>query len=245
MQGELFEAGGGYVSQASRAKKSATYEEFVEKFKPKKTTDDCYTPADVYEVVKDFAVELWRREHSGTPFVMRPFYPGGDYQNETYPENAYVVDNPPFSIMAKILDFYKSRRIPYFLFTDGRTLFSYSTAYRKPSFVVVGNNVVYENGARVNTGFITNVFAHPRLILSKELAAKIAACESQPDTKKVKRGYRSPDFYSSLDFSSLINHFGLNREYCIENTEKRRNVFSHQLRVPDAELRELAGKLWN
>ena len=36
MQGELFEAGGGYVSQASRVKKSATYEEFVEKFKPKK-----------------------------------------------------------------------------------------------------------------------------------------------------------------------------------------------------------------
>lgn len=25
--------------------KSNTYEEFVDKFKPKKTTDDCYTPA--------------------------------------------------------------------------------------------------------------------------------------------------------------------------------------------------------
>lgn len=28
--------------------KSKTYEEFVEKFKPKKTTDDCYTP-NVYD----------------------------------------------------------------------------------------------------------------------------------------------------------------------------------------------------
>ena len=28
-----------------------TYEEFVEKFKPKKTTDDCYTPLVVYEVI--------------------------------------------------------------------------------------------------------------------------------------------------------------------------------------------------
>ena len=33
--------------------KSKTYEEFVEKFKPKKTTDDCYTPSEIYEVIKD------------------------------------------------------------------------------------------------------------------------------------------------------------------------------------------------
>lgn len=26
------------------AKKSIDYEDFVDKFKPKKTTDDCYTP---------------------------------------------------------------------------------------------------------------------------------------------------------------------------------------------------------
>lgn len=28
------------------------YEGFVEKFKPKKTTDDCYTPPEIYEAVK-------------------------------------------------------------------------------------------------------------------------------------------------------------------------------------------------
>ena len=27
------------------------YKEFVEKFKPKKTTDDCYTPPNIYEAV--------------------------------------------------------------------------------------------------------------------------------------------------------------------------------------------------
>ena len=27
------------------------YEQFVEKFKPKKTTDDCYTPPEIYEVI--------------------------------------------------------------------------------------------------------------------------------------------------------------------------------------------------
>lgn len=30
------------------------YEEFVEKFKPKLTTDDCYTPAKVYDAVLSF-----------------------------------------------------------------------------------------------------------------------------------------------------------------------------------------------
>lgn len=30
-----------------------TYEEFVEKFKPKKTTDNCYTPPEVYKLIKD------------------------------------------------------------------------------------------------------------------------------------------------------------------------------------------------
>lgn len=33
------------------------YEAFVNKFKPKKTTDDCYTPPKVYEAVKDWVCE--------------------------------------------------------------------------------------------------------------------------------------------------------------------------------------------
>lgn len=30
------------------------YEAFVDKFKPKKTTDDCYTPPDVYDTAGEF-----------------------------------------------------------------------------------------------------------------------------------------------------------------------------------------------
>lgn len=37
-----------------------TYEQFVEKFKTKKTTDDCYTPELVYKAVSDW--ELSQRE---------------------------------------------------------------------------------------------------------------------------------------------------------------------------------------
>ena len=34
---------------------SEEYKAFVEKFKPKKTTDDCYTPPEVFDCVAEWA----------------------------------------------------------------------------------------------------------------------------------------------------------------------------------------------
>ena len=51
--------------------KSNTYEEFIDKFKPKKTTDDCYTPGAIYEVVKDWAIkEMDGGGGDGTPSIL-------------------------------------------------------------------------------------------------------------------------------------------------------------------------------
>lgn len=93
--------------------RSETYEEFVDKFKPKLTTDDCYTPDMVYNAVKSWTIKEMGWE--GRP-VVRPFYPGGDFENFDYPANCVVIDNPPFSIVSKIAKFYKERGIDYFLF---------------------------------------------------------------------------------------------------------------------------------
>lgn len=41
---------------------SEEYKQFVEKFKPKKTTDDCYTPPEVYEAVKQWVLSERERE---------------------------------------------------------------------------------------------------------------------------------------------------------------------------------------
>lgn len=38
------------------------YEGFVEKFKRKKTTDDCYTPKEVYDVVLNYVDERYPLE---------------------------------------------------------------------------------------------------------------------------------------------------------------------------------------
>ena len=66
------------------------YKKFVEKFQPKKTTDDCYTPPAVYDAVCDYLEEEY---HLNRADFVRPFVPGGDYKAYKYPKNSVVVDN--------------------------------------------------------------------------------------------------------------------------------------------------------
>lgn len=130
---------------------SEDYAKFVDKFKPKLTTDDCYTPQNIYEVIRDWALDHYGLQ--GAP-VVRPFYPGGDYKHETYPDGCVVIDNPPFSILSQICRFFDEHGIRYFLFAPALTLFS--TNAGNSNYVPVSASVTYENGARVNTSFVTN-----------------------------------------------------------------------------------------
>ena len=89
------------------------YNEFVDKFKPRHTSDDTHTPPNVYEAVLSWAE---RRYGIDRAKVVRPFFPGGDYEHADYPADCIVLDNPPFSILAQIVRFYLGRGIPFFLF---------------------------------------------------------------------------------------------------------------------------------
>ena len=129
---------------------NAEYDEFTAKFEPKLTTDDCYTPDEVYQAVKDWACNEYGIDPDS---CVRPFYPGGDYERFDYPDGCTVLDNPPFSIMSKIIDFYEEHGIPYFLFWPQLTLFS---SNRPCNYVCAGCQIEYENGAKVNTGFVTS-----------------------------------------------------------------------------------------
>nr|DAF21849.1 MAG TPA: adenine-specific methyltransferase [Caudoviricetes sp.] len=132
--------------------KSKTYEEFVEKFKPKKTTDDCYTPPAVYEAVKDWVVKEYSLEGKE---IARPFYQGGDYERYDYPADCVVIDNPPFSTLTKICKWYIEKNIKFFLFAPRLTLFSNNLDV---AYIIDGApSIVYENGAKVSTSFITNL----------------------------------------------------------------------------------------
>lgn len=128
------------------------YKAFTEKFKAKKTTDDCYTPPHVYE-----AVASWVSEEYGIDrdrFV-RPFRSGGDYQAQEYIREDVVVDNPPFSILSQIMRHYCGAGIPFFLFAPALTLF---TATELPvCYLPIGVSITYDNGAEVSTSFVTNM----------------------------------------------------------------------------------------
>ena len=133
--------------------KSKTYKEFVEKFKPKKTTDDCYTPPTIYNIVRDWACAEYGIDPAN---IVRPFYPGGDYVNFHYPPAAVVLDNPPFSILAPICRFYIERKIPFFLFAPSLTCFSGRAVFMQMNHIICDTQITYENGARVKTSFVTS-----------------------------------------------------------------------------------------
>ena len=127
------------------------YQEFLEKFEAKKTTDDCYTPPVVYEAVADYVADKYGV--SKNHFV-RPFYPGGNYKAEKYKPTDVVVDNPPFSIFSEIVKFYNDNGIRFFLFAPHLTVLGMA---KGSASLLCGVAITYENGAVVNTSFVTNM----------------------------------------------------------------------------------------
>jgi hypothetical protein len=137
---------------ASHPQKTKDYQQFVDKFKPKKTTDDCYTPEIVHEAVENWCAKEFNLDKSD---FVRPFYPGGDYKHFDYSGGKIVVDNPPFSILSEIIRFYCAYSIRFLLYAPTLSgLVRYSdlcTVYP------TGVDIKYENGAVVPTSFCTNL----------------------------------------------------------------------------------------
>ena len=158
---------------------SKEYGEFTDKFKTKLTTDDCYTPAPVYDAVRDWCVKKYGLEGRE---IVRPFYPGGDFEKYDYPENCVVIDNPPFSSYRHILNFYTNvRPTDFFLFGPTLTLFSQYDA----CYIVCNEQVTYANGAVVNTSFATNLDREHRIVCDRSLkdAVRTANAAAKPKPK--------------------------------------------------------------
>ena len=162
--------------------KSKTYEEFVEKFKPKKTTDDCYTPPEIYDVIKDWVCKRYNIDPGS---VIRPFWPGGDYEKDEYPPGCGVVANPPFSILKNICEFYLERGIPFFLFAPSLTALSGKTTWDRMNHIVCDCSIVYENGATVRTSFITSFEPETVAETSPELTKLVNDLEAMGLVKRI------------------------------------------------------------
>ena len=211
-----------------RDEKFNDYDGFVEKFVPKKTTDDCYTSQPVYDAVLAFVNDTWPETRGAE--VLRPFWPGADYKVAQYPTGAVVVDNPPFSILAEIIRHYCARGIRFFLFAPGLTLFTARDC--DLTYVVASATIVYQNGAKVKTGFITNLPSEFRVWCCPQLMDAIDAAQAEPP--KAKRGFVYPDnLITAATLQTLTTHhteLKIRKADCvavsgIDNARKGRDIF--------------------
>lgn len=188
--------------------KGETYEEFVEKFKQKKTTDDCYTPPTIYEIVKEWAC----REYGIDPAkIVRPFYPGGDYQAFDYSGGAVVVDNPPFSILSEICSWYIKHKIQFFLFAPSLTCFSARKNFKQMNHIITSCEIVYENGACVKTSFVNN-FGDGIVAQTAPKLSKMIDEESKRLARKDKKElpkYSYPDYIVTAALMQRYCRYGI------------------------------------
>ena len=161
------------------ADESPEYAAFVEKFRARRTTDDCMTPPNIYAAVLAWAA---RRYGFDPARAVRPFWPGEDYRRRDYPEGCVVVDNPPFSIVSQIVRFYMARGIPFLLFAPGLSTFTAADA--GANYLCCGVSVTYDNGAKVSTSFITS-FGENRVESAPDLRAVLDAADQ--DNLRAKR----------------------------------------------------------
>ena len=149
----------------------------------------------------------------------RPFYPGGDYQNADYPKDCVVVDNPPFSILSEILQFYNKKGIKFFLFAPTLTLFSSSSSSTAlPVYVIV----TYENGANVATSFLTNL--EPRSIRLRSAptlyaAVKAANDENLKEIRKELPKYSYPDYIVTSTRVGIYSRYGIDFVVPVDESE--------------------------
>ena len=171
-----------FLSATSQNKeKFEDYEGFVEKFKPKKTTDDCYTPPLVYSAIADWAANEYNLDKK--KFV-RPFYPNGDYQKADYSNGKIVVDNPPFSILTQIVKFYVENHIKFFLFAPTLTNIRLGDVC---TVLVVGVGITYDNGAVINTSFVTNLEPHEIRVRTAPTLYQVVKTANEQQQREQKR----------------------------------------------------------
>lgn len=194
---------------------SEEYSEFIKKFENKKTTDDCYTPDAVYEVVEMWVCEKYGKNKEN---FVRPFYPGGDYQTYEYKPTDIVVDNPPFSIMAEILRFYNEHNIKFFMFAPSLTLFG-KAAEECCACICVDEQIVYENGAVVNTSFYTNLEENIRFKSEPELERRLAEANKKNNKNTLPKYEYPPEVVTACTVKQL-SRYGI--EFSVSTDESER-----------------------
>ena len=182
------------------------YRAFVEKFKPKKTTDDCYTPENVYNAVRDWTVEEYGIDPKK---ILRPFYPGGDYIRARYPDGYTVVDNPPFSLISQIVTVYMRAGVPFLLFAPHLTSVNIAAGRTDFTRLICNSSITYDNGAQVNTDFVTNLDGEYCVRTVPKLRAAIMAADKENTAGKTLPSYEYPPELMTAAGIGTLSRFGV------------------------------------
>ena len=198
------------------------YESFIAKFQnTDKTTDDTYTPKDVYEAVLKYVGTV---TDLSDKVILRPFYPGGDFENAEYPENGIVIDNPPFSIFTKICAWYQARRIPFFLFGPALTIFS--VLKYGCTAVVISSSIQFENKIAPNCNFASNLYGDIICTTAPYLDELLERCPSQNEKANLP-SYQYPDELLSVSDLQSIAWGGILFRVRRSEAEICRNIDNH------------------
>lgn len=95
-----------------------------------------------------------------------------------------MIDNPPFSIGAQIVDFYLEKGIDFFLFCQTQKGINLLNGREdKISFIASGASVAYENqDTKIGTSFLTNLEKENLLLVACDLTEEIRCANT--DTQK-------------------------------------------------------------
>lgn len=213
-----------------------------------KKSDEYYTPQAVYEAVRDWACKEYGLELAQ---IVRPFFPGGDYENFTYPAGCVVLDNPPFSILANICLFYLERNINFFLFAPGLTMFSARKTLMRMNHILCDASIVYENGKSVNTGFLTNLGGNDIIAQTAPELGRAIADAANRMSAKTRIGLPNYIYPTHLLTPAMLNryakygiHFAIRKHECVPvemldaQKKERKQIFGGGLLLSDAKAAE-------
>ena len=178
------------------------YDAFVDKFEPKLTTDDCYTPPEIMDIIVNYVNEKYPLTGKK---IIRPFFPGGDYESIDYTSDMVVIDNPPFSIITKICKHYIANGVKFFLFCPHLTAFASDIDC---THIIASADITYQNKATIKTAFVSNLFGDLKVIGDAELNKKFKEIQQRKKANLPK--YEYPDHIITVSKVAYCVEKGVN-----------------------------------
>ena len=123
-----------------------------------------------------------------------------------------MIDNPPFSILSKIVEWFLEKDINFFLFAPSLTALSGKNICMRVNHIVCNAEIVYENGAVVRTAFITNLGDDDVVLQTEPRLGKViedAIDKTEEGSKRTLPKYAYPDHVVTAAMLQRYSKYGV------------------------------------